>query len=106
MTVVLQVFRLARFLFGCGTLVAVVYFGVTVPIRETAGQETVLTVAYNALVDVNAHLVVSYAAAALFGGLWWRERRTRIDAVARENRRNRALEMSIDPGRTSSGFEE
>ena len=86
--------------------VAVVYFGLTVPIRETAGLETGLTVAYRAVVDMKAHVVLPYVAAGGFGWLWRRERRTRIAAVERENRRNRELEKLIDPGRTSSGLQE
>ena len=86
--------------------VALVYFGLTVPIRETAGQETVLTVGYRAVLDMKMHIILPYVASGGFGWLWWSERRTRITAVKRENRRNRELEEKIDPGRTSSGFNE
>lgn len=86
--------------------VAIVYFGLTVPIRETAGLETGLTVAYRAVINMKAHVILPYVAAGGFGWLWRRERRTRIVAVERENRRNRELEKKIDPGRTSSGLQE
>jgi len=86
--------------------VAIVYFGLTVPIRETAGLETGLTVAYRAVINMKAHVILPYVAAGGFGWLWRRERRTRIAAVERENRRNRELEKKIDPGRTPSGLQE
>ena len=86
--------------------VALVYVGLTLPIRETAGQETVLTVGYRAVLDMKMHIILPYVAAGGFGWLWFSERRTRINTVERENRRNRELEEKIDPGRTSSGFNE
>ena len=89
-----------------GGLVGVVYFGLAVPIRETAGQETGLTVVYRAVVDMKMHAILPYAAAVGAILAWWKERRTRIVAVERENRRNRELEKQLDPGRTSSGPQE
>ena len=86
--------------------VAMVYLGVTVPVRETAGQETVLALAYRVVLDMRLHDFVPYVAVCVFGWLWWRERRTRITVVERENRRNRELEEKIDSGRTLSGFDE
>ncbi|MDE2904667.1 MAG: hypothetical protein OXQ28_01135 [Acidobacteriota bacterium] len=99
-------FGLLRAIVYMGGAVALVYFGLTVPIRETAGQETVLTVAYRAVLDMQMHIILPYVAAGGFGWLWRNERRTRIAAVERENRRNRELEEKLDPGRTSSGFKE
>ena len=96
---------LKRVIYVAGA-VAVVYFGLTVPIRETAGLETGLTVVYRAVIDMKAHVILPYVAAGSFGWLWRRERRTRIDAIERENRRNQELEKQIDPGRTSSGLQE
>ena len=104
--IVLQTFQLLNLLMWLLAAVGIVYFGVTVPIRETAGQETVLNVGYRTAVDMDLHVVLPYAAVALFFWLWRKERNTRIDAVARENRRNKELEMKIDPGRTSSGLQE
>ena len=86
--------------------VAWVYYGIAVPVQATAGQETALSVVYQAIVDFDLHVVLPYAVAAVFLGLWRKERRTRITAVKRENRRNRELEKMLDPNRTSSGFEE
>lgn len=83
-----------------------VYYGIAVPVQATAGKETALSVVYQAIVDFDLHVVLSYAVAAVFFGLWRKERRTRITAVKRENRRNRELEKMLDPNRTSSGFEE
>lgn len=106
LVVILAVFRLLTVMVYMGGAVALVYFGLTVPIRETAGQETVLTVGYRAVLDMKMHIIFPYVVAGGFGGLWWQERRTRISVVERENRRNRELEEKIDPGRTSSGFNE
>ena len=96
--------RFLRLVAWLAAAVAMVYFGVTVPIRETAGQETVLTVVYRAAIDMDIHVIVPYVTTAWFSLLWWNERRTRITAVERENRRNRELEKKIDPDRTSSEF--
>ena len=103
---ILERFKTLRTLIRGVVGVALVYYGVAVPITATAGEETVLTVAYRTVVDLDVHVVVPYGATALFGWLWWRERTTRISAVERENRRNKELEKKIDPGRTSSGFQE
>ena len=100
---VIGLLRVAVYMAGA---VALVYFGLTLPIRETAGQETALTVGYRAVLDMKMHIILPYVAAGGLGWLWWSERRTRITAVERENRRNRELEEKIDPGRTSSGFNE
>lgn len=89
-----------------GGIVACVYFGVTVPVRETAGQTTVISLFYRVIGDFKLHAVISYATAASFYVLWRRERKIRIEAVGREHRRVEALERHIDPNRTSSGFEE
>ena len=104
--VVMGAFGLLKVMVYMAGAVAMVYFGLTVPIRETAGQETVLTVGYRAVLDMKMHIILPYVAAGGVGWLWWSERRTRITAVERENRRNRELEEKIDPGRTSSGFKE
>ena len=104
--VALAVLSLLKAIVYTAGAVAVVYFGLTVPIRETAGQQTVLTVVYRAVIDMELHVVVPYVASAGFCGLWWSERRLRKSAVRRENQRNRELEKKIDPDRTSSGFTE
>lgn len=98
--------RVLRALIWGSVILGVVYFGVTVPVRATVGQQTDLTVVYGALVNLNIHVIVSWAAVVLFFTLWRKERKTRIVAVERENRRNKELEERIDPGRTSSGFQE
>ena len=103
---ILEGCRVLRWLIGGATTVGLVYFGVAIPVSATAGQETNLTVVYRALVDLRVHIILSYGAAAVFFTLWRMERKTRIIAVARENRRNKELEQEIDPGRTSSGFQE
>ena len=87
-------------------LTACVYFGIAVPVQATAGQDTAISIIYRMLLEFNAHVIVSYGAAAVFFGLWRRERGTRIAAVRRENRRNREFEKTLDPNRASSGFEE
>ena len=103
---ILETCRVLRWLIGGATIVGLAYFGVAVPVTVAAGQETNLTVVYQALVDLRVHIILSYGAAVVFFTLWRMERKTRIIAVARENRRNKELEKRIDPGRTSSGFQE
>ena len=100
---VIGLLRVAVYMAGA---IGLVYVGLYLPIRETAGQETVLTVAYRAVLDMKMHIILPYVAAGGMSWLWWTERRTRITSVERENRRNRELEKEIDPGRTSSGFNE
>lgn len=106
LVVALRVFDVLQVAIRMGAYVAMIYFGVTVPMRETAGQETVLALAYRVVLDMKTHVILPYVAAGVFGWLWRKERRTRITAIERENRRNRELEEKIDPGRTSSGFNE
>ena len=84
----------------------VVYFGVTLPVRESVGQETAIRLAYDAIVDLRLDVAIAYSAAALFGVLWRRERQTRIKAVARKHVRVVELEQQVDPQRTSSEFKE
>ena len=103
---VIAVERVLRTFFWSAGGVAVVYFGIAVPIQATAGQETALSVVYQMLVGVNAHVILSYGATGVFYVLWRRERKTRIEAVKRENRRNVRLEKQLDSARSSSGFTE
>lgn len=102
----LEAFKFLHASIWPAALVACVYLGVTVPARETAGLTTTLTVAYRIIGDLRLDVLVSYVAAGTFGILWRKERRTRIEAVAREHRRVEELERRLDPNRTSSGFEE
>ena len=103
---VLSTERVVRTIVRTVGVVACVYFGIAVPVQATAGQETALLIAYQALVGLNAHVTLSYGATVVFFLLWRRERRLRIDAVRRENRRNEQLEKRLDPNRSSSGFKE
>lgn len=89
-----------------GAIVGCVYFGITVPVRETAGQQTGISLAYEIIGDFKLHAVISYTAAVSFYALWRKERKLRVESVAREHRRVEALERQLDPNRTSSGFEE
>ena len=98
--------RLVRLVVWFLGIAGLLYLSVTVPILATAGQETTLTVLYQMALDLELHVIVSYAAAGVFGGLWLKERHLRKVTVERENRRNRVFETQIDPGRTSSEFQE
>ena len=100
---ILEIFKTARWVCACTCVVLAVYFGIAVPVRQAAvGGD--LTVVYGALLQLRTILPVATVLA--FAALWWRERRLRITTVARENRRNRELELKIDSDRTSSGFVE
>ena len=73
-------------------------------LKLTAGKQTIVNFVYGAALDLKLHMVVPWAAAALFGGLWQWERRLRKKTVAREHDRVVELEKRLDPGRTSSGL--
>ena len=88
------------------TLTALVYFGIIIPVRETAGKTTIISVLYQTLVNFQMHVVLPYALAAGFGGVWARERRLRKEAVKREHIRVAELERAIDSRRTSSELKE
>lgn len=42
-------------------LVACVYFGITIPVQTTAGQNTNIAVAYSIISDLKLHVAISYA---------------------------------------------
>lgn len=87
-----------------GGWIALIYMGIVRPLQITAGKQTVVDFMYKAVLDLKLHMVVPWAAAALFGGLWYRERNLRKKTVAREHGRVTELEKQLDPGRTSSGL--
>jgi hypothetical protein len=82
----------------------IVFVGVYLPIKEGAGQTTIINLVYQAILGVNLTLVVSLAANAALLALWIRERRVGMKAVQREHERAEALEKLLDPERTGSGL--
>jgi hypothetical protein len=82
------------------------YVGIALPVKYSAGQNTVLTIIHRVAVGLHFEFVIPVAVASLFAALWQRERRIRIGAVRREHERVAQLEVRLDPERTSSGFKE
>jgi hypothetical protein len=87
-------------------LSSVSYFLVALPIYYAAGKKTDVNFFYQAIVNARLDLAASLAAAALFGGLWQRERRLKRNDVRRLHGRIKELETLLDPARTSSGLTE
>lgn len=81
-----------------------IYLGIVLPLKYTAGKQTIVNFIYGAALDLKMNMVVPWAAVALFGGLWQWERYLRKKTVAREHRRTEELEKQQDPNRTSSGL--
>jgi len=100
--VVTEVFRLLRLATWVGGSALIVYLAIPLPLSYTAGQETTVTLLFQFIANFKLHMVIPYAVAAGFFGLWLRERRTRKTSVKREHERVVKLEKKIDPGRTSS----
>lgn len=100
---IITVLRLAVWL---GGIALIVYVGVALPMKYTAGQETTIQVLVRMAGMLRLHVLVPAAAVAVFLGLWRRERRVGMAAVAREHKRVEELEKKLDPRRTSSGLEE
>lgn len=101
---VIEGLRTLRTFIWAGAVVALGWLCVAEPVRALAGQQTLFDV--EALIDLDLHVALPYVAAVLSTALWYRERRLRKTTIRRENERNRKLEQTIDPERTSSGFEE
>ena len=104
--VILESFRLARWIVVGAVIVLSVYVGVALPLKYSAGKETVISLVYKVVLDARLEVILPYVIAALFAGLWRRERRLRKTSVRREHVRVEKLERNKDPNRTSSGLEE
>ena len=105
-SVIIEVIELLKTALRTGGWVGVVYFGLAVPIRVTAGEETVITVIYQAVVSMTLHVILPYAAAAGAIFAWWKEHRARAREVRRLYSRNQELEKLLQKNRgqtTSSG---
>ncbi len=83
---------------------AVVYAGFYLPVKESAGQQTIITVAQNWVVDANIHVYLAWGAAAGGVAYGWNERRKRLRERKAKDERIIQLERKLDPNRTSSGL--
>jgi hypothetical protein len=102
--IITRSFDLAAIAFRFAGWAGLLYMGVVLPLKLTAGKQMIVNFVYGAALDLKLHMVVPWAAAALFGGLWQWERHLRKKTVAREHDRVVELEKRLDPGRTSSGL--
>lgn len=97
-------FNLLKTMVILGSLMGLTYLGIVRPLELTAGKRTIVDVVYMVGLNLKLHMIVPWAAAALFGGLWHRERKLRKRAVANLWERMKEKETRIDPHRTSSGL--
>ena len=101
-----QAYRLARLIVIFLGIAVIVYVAIPLPLKYSAGKETTISLVYKVVVDMRLEVILPYVLAALFAGLWRRERRIRKMSVRREHERVAKLEAAKDPNRTSSGLEE
>ncbi len=77
------------------------YIFIVLPLKLTAGKETFVQIAYQAVLDLKLSMIVPWAAAALFAGAWTRERSLRKKTVKRMNRLNKDQESQNDMSQAS-----
>ena len=104
--IVFELFRLARWIIAFAGVALIVYVAIPLPLKYSAGKETAVSLVYKVFLDARLEVILPYAIAGLFAGLWGRERRIRKTSVRREHERVEKLEKNKDPNRTSSGLEE
>ena len=99
-----NIFRLFRYAIIGVAAWAIVYTGVYLPIKESAGKETIVNVVQKWIFDAQLNVYVAWGlagAAALYARS---ERRKRLRERRDRDNRIAELEKRIDPGRTSSGL--
>ena len=99
-------FRLARWVVAFAGVALIVYVAIPLPLKYSAGKETAISLVYNVVLDARLEVILPYIVAAVFAGLWKRERRIRKTSIRREHERIETFEKNKDPNRTSSGLEE
>jgi len=104
--IIFESFRLALWIIVFAGVALIVYVAIPLPLKYSAGKETVISLVYKVVLDARLEVILPYVIAALFAGLWGRERRLRKMSVRREHERVEKLEKNKDPNRTSSGLEE
>lgn len=105
-SVIIEVIALLKTALRVGGWVGAVYFGLTVTIREAAGEETAIKVFYQAVLSMEMHVILPYVAAIGAIWRWQKERSAHADEVRRLNWRNQELEKLLPKNRgqtTSSG---
>ena len=103
---VFEAFRLARWIVGFGGAALILYVAIVLPLKYSVGKETTISLIYKVVLDTRLEVIFPYVLAALFAGLWGRERQIRKMSVRREHVRVAELEKNKDPNRTSSGLDE
>lgn len=100
-----QLFRFLGLVAICLGVVGSLYVTVALPVKYSAGEETVIRIFYNAIASFKLYVIIPYVAAAAFFSLWIRERKISKKAIHREHQRLKELEKEKDKNRTSSGLE-
>jgi len=96
--------QVAKIFLGCTTAVLVSLFAIYLPIKESAGQETVINYVANLVADFDLYMWASLGAAGVAGTGWYRERKKGVEERAQRDQRIAELERQIDPNRTSSNM--
>lgn len=87
-----------------GCAVACAYFIFTVPVVETAGKTTTITVTQKFLAAIDAHVYIAWGTAAAATALYWNERKQKLKERQEKDARLRRYEKEIDPNIESSGM--
>lgn len=104
--IVVELFRLLRWAVAFGGTALILYVAIVLPLKYGAGKKTTISLIYNLVLDARLEVILPYVLAALFAGLWRRERQIRKMSVRREHVRIEEFEKIVDPNRTSSGLDE
>ena len=103
-------FNLVKLVLTFGGIALCIYLAVVYPLKIAGGTDTTIKLFYiatvDALIEGRLQVVIPFGLNILLASLWFRERRNRKPAIAREHRQVEQLENLIDPNRTSSGFKE
>lgn len=91
-----RIFDLLTLLIKFAGFCGIGYVLIVLPLKLTAGKETFVQIAYQAVLDLKLSMIVPWAAAALFAGAWSRERSLRKKTVKRMNRISKDLESQND----------
>ncbi len=103
---VLERYRLFRLIVSLVGAAGLVYLGIYLPIKYTAGKDTAISIVYQAIVDISSPNIAAWVATLFFLFLWLKERRVRKSSIKREHDRILEFEREKDLNRSSSKLEE
>ena len=85
-------------------LVAIVYFGIYMPIEASRGQKTIITFVLKWIGDFNVHVALAWGSTVGCCGWAITERKKRLREREERDDRIKKLEMQLDPNRSSSNL--